>query len=80
MYCTTHQNRTSTYCSAKCQKCNDIYLLHYGGKSQRTSCRNHNYIVNQLGQMQCIDCCLIKNQSSRNCYHTAKPVMPCVIL
>lgn len=79
MYCTENQNREQ-YCSAKCQKCNDKYILHYGGKSRRTSCRNHNYIVNQLGQMQCIDCSKIKNQSSLNCYHTSKPIMQCVIL
>ena len=43
MYCTTHQNREQN--KAQCQKCNDTYILHYGGKSQRTKCRNHHYIL-----------------------------------
>jgi hypothetical protein len=78
MYCTTHQNREQN--KARCQKCNDTYILHYGGKSQRTRCRNHHYIVNQLGQMQCLDCNLIKNEYSVNCYHTSKPTTLCAIL
>ena len=76
-YCTTHQNRKQ---QVKCQKCNDKYILHYGGKSERTSCRNHNYVTNQLGQPQCIDCHLIKNKYNQNCYHTTKPTMSCSIL
>lgn len=79
LFCTIHQNGEQ-YSSAQCKKCNDTYILHYGGKSERTSCRNHNYIMNQLGQMQCLDCNLIKNQYSRNCYHVAKQKQLCVIL
>ena len=27
----------------RCAKCGDSFLLHFGGKSQRTSCRVHNW-------------------------------------
>ena len=59
----------------RCAKCGDYYKMHYGGKSQRTSCRVHHYKItkNKFGQKQLF--CVICNRyhsdmGSRNCYHS----------
>jgi hypothetical protein len=78
LYCTLQQNRSMH--KVYCEKCNDKFVLTYGNKSERNSCRYHNHIVNQLGQLKCTDCDLIGNQCSKNCYHVQRPKSQCVIL
>jgi hypothetical protein len=62
----------------KCVKCNDRYILHYGGKSKRTSCRVHNWVKKDYeiidGQVYTVELCLTcnvlkSNHGSSNCYH-----------
>lgn len=58
----------------KCIKCGDYYKSHYGGKSQRHSCRAHNYKImhNDYGEkiLFCLTCNKYKYEiKGRNCYH-----------
>jgi len=53
-----------------CKKCYDKFIVHYGGKSQRASCRYHNYIARN-GHFYCINCDRFKSEiKCRNCYHS----------
>jgi len=57
-----------------CVKCGDTFRLHFGGKSQRTSCRVHNWKLgyDRLGRVYsyCKTCHRTKKEiSCRNCYH-----------
>ena len=55
---------------SKCKKCGDKFYIHYGGKSQRTSCRNHCYILYD-GLLYCTICNKFNSEiKSRNCYHS----------
>jgi len=58
----------------KCIKCGDYYKPHYGGKSERRSCRAHDYkiIYDKFRQRHLF--CKICNRyhyerGSHNCYH-----------
>jgi len=54
----------------RCKKCNDKFKIHFGGKSQRNSCRHHNYIIKN-NSWYCNICNKFKHEiMSRNCYHT----------
>jgi len=54
----------------KCKKCKDKFIIHYCGKSERNSCRFHNYIIYK-NQYYCNICNKFKSEvRSRNCYHT----------
>ena len=50
-----------------CGKCNDRFIVTFGGYSQRRSCREHNYINNI-----CDICNKKKNEGSQCCYHMKK--------
>ena len=53
-----------------CKKCNDTFVLYYCGKSQRNSCRYHNYIAYK-NRLYCTICNKFKSDiKSRNCYHS----------
>jgi len=52
----------------ECCKCKDRYKPFYGGKSQRTSCRYHNYVRTANGGKICLDC-KYHGRGGRNCYH-----------
>ena len=58
----------------KCVKSHDTFRIHYGGKSQRTSCRTHNW-SNELNYSNeivtyCKTCHRNKKEIlSSNCYH-----------
>ena len=47
-----------------CRKCRDSFILDYGGKSIRRSCRCHEYINGE-----CTDCGKIESRGGHNCYH-----------
>ena len=58
-----------------CVKCKDYFTVKYGGLSQRTSCRFHNYVNEYIPKKGWVKYC--KNCSkydyeikSRNCYHS----------
>ena len=52
-----------------CCKCQDRFKPHYGCKSERNSCRQHNYVIWE-GELFCIDCNKSRKEiRSRNCYH-----------
>ena len=52
-----------------CCKCQDRFKPHYGCKSERNSCRQHNYVIYE-GKLFCLDCNKFRNEiRSRNCYH-----------
>jgi hypothetical protein len=54
----------------RCKKCKDKFVVQYGGKSERNSCRYHNYIIYN-NQYYCNICNKFKSEvRSRNCYHT----------
>lgn len=48
-----------------CKKCGDKFKVHYGGFSQRRSCREH-YFVNG----NCTHCHKEKGLNGSNCYHS----------
>ena len=55
--------------TAKCVKCKDYFIIHYGGKSQRNSCRNHNWKNVGINKL-CKTCNKYKqNLKCSNCYH-----------
>ena len=58
------------YGKVRCVKCGDRYKPSWGLKSERTSCREHNYkLIN--GRLFCIDCDTYHSYiRSRCCYHT----------
>ena len=57
-----------------CAKCNDVFILSYGGKSHRCPCRYHNFDKNDF----CIDCNRHKKHiMSSNCYHIRKTPLCC---
>jgi len=49
----------------KCAKCIDTFKVHYGGLSERNSCRRHKY-KNGI----CTFCNKIKGGGGGNCYHS----------
>ena len=62
----------------RCVKCGDNFKIHWGGKSQRTSCRHHNWVKRDYeiidGQVHTIVWCLTCNvpkskHRTSNCYH-----------
>lgn len=60
------------YSSYTCDKCNDVYMARYGATSDRTSCRQHKYILHKT-KLICRDCKKVKGSSSNNCYHISSP-------
>ena len=58
----------------KCVKCGDYFKMDHGGKSQRTSCREHNWVKREYKLIDdtewCKTCDRIKSQyGCQNCYH-----------
>ena len=68
-------NREIQIDKKKCHKCGDLFVPTYGGCSERTSCRVHNYDENN----KCI-CCGKDPSMSHNCYHKVKQPKQCTIL
>ena len=60
-----------------CEKCNDRFLVHWGGRSERTPCRFHSW--DQSGKCSC--CEQDRANYSGNCYHIrADPVcLSCIV-
>ena len=50
-----------------CRKCEDRFILDYGGKSNRQSCRYHDY-----KKGSCLDCGKDENHGGGNCHHVRK--------
>ena len=58
------------YGKVRCVKCGDRYKPTWGWKSERTSCREHTYKI-QNGKLFCMDCHKYHSSiRSRCCYHT----------
>jgi len=58
----------------RCVKCGDYFKVHCGGKSQRTSCRDHNWVKREYKLIDdtvwCKTCDRIKPKyGCHNCYH-----------
>jgi hypothetical protein len=62
-----------------CDKCHDTFYAKYGGVSARNSCRQHNYVKNEIGKIICRDCNKEKGFGSYNCYHKNKPRYICCL-
>lgn len=58
------------YSEYKCDKCKDCYPARYATISDRTSCRNHYYIIYK-NQEICRDCKIVKGSRNHNCYHVS---------
>lgn len=65
----TNNNNYKESIIVQCDKCNYFFELDWGGKSKRTSCRQHH--INKGGF--CDHCAVnITDVKSSNCYHIAR--------